>query len=363
MQQIPAKGSLAWSANAVRMVQHQQFPSDAVRRAVLSALVAEAASRSRTTPFEARHRRAMVVGFAPLPAQVPAAAVRSDAFFSDPWWHRSEVKKDLPKLTGPEAAALKTRPDGSKILSETRHAMTLLDGREVAQIRRVLLSPREQRFKEFSFQAKGGAVVSMAEVAPFLPLFGVERIDPKKTPEVIVAEGVAAAEALTGMGLPAVGTLTGALHTPSREALEPLRAFQTIYLWPDNDSIGVRHMERIAQRLHTLGAKTIRVIRWAGPRKGDAADFHEAEVGVRALMKDARVWTADSKVRNRGQLALKSPRVPVSLELPLGVRAPRLSIEPFSRKPSALRRPPPDVAMQRGAAAAATAAKETPDDR
>ena len=165
-------------------------------------------------------------------------------------------------------------------------------------------------------------------------------------------EAVAAAEALIGMGLAGVGTLTGALHTPSREALEPLRAFPTIYLWPDNDSIGVRHMERIAQRLHTLGAKNIKVIRWAGPRKGDAADFQEGEVGVRALMKDARVWKADSKLRNRGQLSLRSTRVPVSLELPLGVRAPRLSIEPFSRKPSALRRPPPDAAKARAAVAA-----------
>lgn len=347
---MPAAESPEWSANVVRMVQKQKILSEAVRRAVVRALVAESAARLQTTPFEARHRRAMQLGFAPLRALVPAAAVRSDAFFTDPWWHRSEVKKMLPNLT--ESAALETRPDGSKIVSETRHGVKLLDGRDVAQIRRVLLSPRERRSKEFSFQTKDGAVVSMADIAPFLPLFGVERIDPKKQPEVIVAEGVAAAEALIGMGLAGVGTLTGALHTPSREALEPLRAFPTIYLWPDNDSIGVRHMERIAQRLHTLGAKNIKVIRWAGPRKGDAADFQEGEVGVRALMKDARVWKADSKLRNRGQLSLRSTRVPVSLELPLGVRAPRLSIEPFSRKPSALRRPPPDAAKARAAVAA-----------
>ncbi len=355
----PAERSRTWSANSVRMVEQQKFQSNAVRRTIVRALVAEAASRSQTTPFEVRHRRAMQLGFAPLLAHVPAAAVRIDAFFTDPWWHHSEVKKTLPKLTASEAAALETRPDGSKILSETCHRMTLLDGRDVAQIRRVLLSPRQRRIKEFSFQLAGGAVISVAEVAPFLPLFGMERIDPKMHPDVIVTEGAAATEALIGMGLAAVGTLTGALHTPSREALEPLRNFQTIFLWPDNDSIGVRHMERIAQRLHTLGAKNIRVIRWAGPRKGDAADFQEAEVGVRALMKEARVWKADSKVRNRGQLVLKSPRVPVSLELPLGVRAPRLSIEPFTRKPSALRRPPLDQTLTRAAAAAAA----TPADK
>jgi hypothetical protein len=266
-----------------------------------------------------------------VPAQVPASIVRRDAFFSDPWWTHADVRKSDPP-PAPDPAKLVKRPDGSVVLSETVHQISLLDGRKAAQIRRVLRNPRGRRFKEFLIQMETKdkpQQVSMAEVAPLLPLYAVERFDPGTQAEIVVTEGVAAAEALIGMGLAAAGTLTGALHTPTREALAPASRFSPVYLWPDNDSIGVRHMERVAERLWALGARDIRVIRWlGGPRKGDAADFQEAAEGVRKLMEDARKWKPGSSVRYRGQLATHAPRMPVALTLPPGARTPRPAILP-----------------------------------
>lgn len=321
------------------------LPSEAVRRSVIAAMVREADVRSATTPFEKRHQRAIQLGFEPVPARVPAAVLRRDAFFADPWWHRSEVGKPAMQTDRDAADPKKLRPDGSQILSEERHPIALLDGRSVVQVRRVLLSRQKRRFKEFALfetDARGalGNPVTMDAVAPVLPLFALNSVDPKKVSEIIVTEGVVAAEALIGQGFAAAGTLTGALHTPARPALEPLAAFKTVYLWPDNDSIGVRHMERVAQRLSALGARDIRVVKWrGGPRKGDAVDFHEGEAGIRELLSQAQAWKPGARTRNRGQLAIETPVSQTSLHLPLGARPPHGSVEPFSRKPSAIRRP------------------------
>src|SRR5205807_613531 len=85
----------------------------------------------------------------------------------------------------------------------------------------------------------------------------------------------------------------------------------------------VRHMERIAERLKALGESEIKVIRWqGGPRKGDAADFQEGAPGVQAFMEAARNWKAGSSLRNRGQLAINTPRLPVTLGLPRGAHSP-----------------------------------------
>jgi hypothetical protein len=316
------------------------LPSDAVRRSVVAALAREAAAGSASTPFETRHQRAIQLGFAPVQARVSAAVVRRDAFFTDPWWHRSEVRKPAMHADRDAADPKKLRPDGSRVLSEERHPIALLDGRSVVHVRRVLLSRQKRRFKEFALfetDAKGvlGKPVTMDAVASVLPLFALEAVDPKRTPEIIVTEGVVAAAALIGLGFAATGTLTGALHTPTHLALKPLAAFKTIYLWPDNDSIGVRHMERVAQRLSALGGKDIRVVKWrGGPRKGDAADFNEGEAGVRDLLSRAQAWKPGGRTRNRGQLAIETPVSQTSLHLPLGLRPPHVSVEPFSRKPS-----------------------------
>lgn len=99
---------------------------------------------------------------------------------------------------------------------------------------------------------------------------------------VYLCEGEKATDALTGAGLLAVGTVTGASGTPSRAVLEALRGHEVI-LWPDNDgpnaqkpaesSSGQKHMLRIASTLQALDI-AYRWLSWPGaPAKGDAYDY------------------------------------------------------------------------------------------
>jgi hypothetical protein len=123
--------------------------------------------------------------------------------------------------------------------------------------------------------------------AAALPLYGIDRLD--RAGEVIVTEGEKVAAALMALGIPAVGTVTGASGTPGDDALRPLLG-RMVYLWPDADEPGRGHMARIARRLLALGAnpEQVRWIEWPeAPAGGDAADYlaagHDAD-GVRFLM-------------------------------------------------------------------------------
>ena len=124
-----------------------------------------------------------------------------------------------------------------------------------------------------------------------LPLYGIERLG--DATDVTVVEGEKAAEALIRLGLPAVGTVTGASATPSMRALRPL-ASRRVYLWPDNDEPGRAHMRRIAEALAELGCERIFVVNWSdAPEGGDAADFvaHGGTVeDVRKLLASAQPW-------------------------------------------------------------------------
>jgi hypothetical protein len=109
-----------------------------------------------------------------------------------------------------------------------------------------------------------------------LPLYGAHllaRLEPGRT--VAVAEGEKATEALWGLGLDAVGTVTGASSTPGEDALACLLALDAV-LWPDHDPEGSSHMARVAATIIRLGG-SCRLLRWRGAvEKGDdAADFAE----------------------------------------------------------------------------------------
>ena len=102
-----------------------------------------------------------------------------------------------------------------------------------------------------------------------LPLYGIERLGANVT--VVVCEGEKAADALIGVGIPAVGTVTGASSTPNRAALAELGG-RSVVLWPDNDDVGQGHMKRIARGLAGI-ASSVRWADWpAAPPHGDAAD-------------------------------------------------------------------------------------------
>jgi putative DNA primase/helicase len=116
---------------------------------------------------------------------------------------------------------------------------------------------------------------------------------------VLLVEGEKAREAAHELGIPAVGTVTGASGTPGDASLLPLVG-KRIVLWPDNDDDGRRHMDRIAERLTALGqpAEKIQVVVWKdAPPKGDVADVIATGASVddvRALMNAAPQWIAST---------------------------------------------------------------------
>lgn len=172
---------------------------------------------------------------------------------------------------------------------ETRYELRDPDGRLVAvHIRR----DKRDGSKECLWAQPDGSWGLGGRRIADLPLYGVHRLGDE--PAVIVCEGEKATEALIRLGLPAVGTVTGANATPGDNALRPL-VERTVYLWADNDAAGRAHMARIAERLMALGASDLRWIEWsAAPPKGDAADLIAAggtADDVRRLMEEARPWT------------------------------------------------------------------------
>jgi hypothetical protein len=146
-----------------------------------------------------------------------------------------------------------------------------VDGHVVAIHQRWDESPKR---KHFAWRRPGCAAPGLYGLrAADLPLYGTE--DLASWPDgdtVLLVEGEKSRDALTALGRPAVATVTGAKTTPSDEALRPLLRFDVV-LWADNDPDGRAHMERIAGRLVTLGARP-RWLEWPdAPPRGDAADF------------------------------------------------------------------------------------------
>ena len=143
-----------------------------------------------------------------------------------------------------------------------------------------------------------------------LPLFGIDGIGDAQ--QVLLVEGEKAALALQELGIPAVGTVTGAASTPSADVLQDL-AGRIVLLWPDNDDAGRKHMRRIAEALDDIAV--VAWVEWPdAPDKGDAADFvvGRSVDDVRALMASASAVPHVSE-RERSET---SERSPTSADLP-----------------------------------------------
>jgi replicative DNA helicase len=144
--------------------------------------------------------------------------------------------------------------------------------------------------KSFGFRQADGSTGLGGLPKSGLPLYLIDRLDASF---VVIAEGEKAADALVAVEIPAVGTVTGASATPSRDVLAELTGTR-VYLWPDNDAVGREHMERIAALLADVGT-TVRTIDWAdAPAHGDAADFIAAGgtgMDVRALLEAAKPYS------------------------------------------------------------------------
>lgn len=120
-----------------------------------------------------------------------------------------------------------------------------------------------------------------------LPLYRLpDLIAAETTRPVILCEGEKAADALSSIGLLAVATVTGADKTPGDQVLSALDG-REVWLWPDNDEPGRKHMASIALRLRS----DVRWVNWtAAPQKGDAADYVATGgtvEGIRMMLKDA----------------------------------------------------------------------------
>jgi len=127
------------------------------------------------------------------------------------------------------------------------------------------------------------------------PLYNRQRV--AATEKVIVVEGEKCVHALHSVGFVATTSPMGA-GKASYADWSPL-AGKTVYLWPDNDEAGVKHMAEVADILSRLSpAPTVLLIDHvaiaSGP-KADAADYvaelggdqHECEGAILAVLQDA----------------------------------------------------------------------------
>jgi hypothetical protein len=134
-----------------------------------------------------------------------------------------------------------------------------------------------------------------------LPLYGATELNGADA--LILVEGEPAKDAGAGLDIPVLGTVTGAKSVPSDDSLKPLLG-KTVYLWPDNDPDGERHMARIQKRLRALGQppKKIRRIVWNdGPPKGDLADWRATDgtpANLAQLVKQAPAWDSNDEAQN-----------------------------------------------------------------
>lgn len=242
-------------------------------------------------------------------ADAPSSWADQTLALADPWWSKELVLK--PNESSPEPQI-----DEQKLVSQDEVTLTLLDGREIKQVRSVFLTKDGSRLK--TFKARIGQEEFNFDQIPkeLLPLYGLDDEITTNADFVVVCEGFAAAKALMANRIPAVATLTGALETPPTMSLMPLLRKQAIYLWPDNDRVGVRHMHRIAARLKKVGAREIKIIRWKnGPRKGDAEDYLNQNLNFEDLKNEAKSWSVEHAPGSRGSVRLNPGRTPVKLRL------------------------------------------------
>ena len=191
-----------------------------------------------------------------------------------------------------------------------------------------------------------------------LPLYGIHGLD--RSSFVILVEGEKSAEALRTIGLPGVGTVTGASGTPSRRVLAELTGLR-VFVWADADPVGRSHMDRIAAMLVEIAAE-VRIVDWPeSPDHGDAADFIAAGANAAAVL--ALLEAADPFVDGVGPGVV--PSQTLAWEAPMSLdRRDRLPVFPVATLPAWLRlfveaeaeatQTPLDMAAMFGLAALAT---------
>ncbi len=111
-----------------------------------------------------------------------------------------------------------------------------------------------------------------------LPLYRVELLpDNPKGVNIYLTEGEKACDVLIDQGRHAVATVCGANTIPNDDILYQLLGWKQVYLWPDADDPGRKHMEMITKRLWIVGIEP-KLIQIPNAKKGDdAADYFAEE--------------------------------------------------------------------------------------
>lgn len=220
---------------------------------------------------------------------------------------------ELSPLGGVMANSRQPRPDGRpprRLLGTVRHELRDEAGSLVAvHVRK----DYDDGSKDLPWERPDGSNGLGGLPIDTLPLYGVHELGDAAA--VVLVEGEKARDALARLGVPAVGTVTGAKSCPNHDSLRPLVG-RDVILWPDADDEGQGHIQRIAERLLALGQapERLRRIAWHdAPPKGDAADFVAAggtAEAARALIAEAPGWES----------------VPEGAVTPGGVPGPRLIV-------------------------------------
>lgn len=306
-------GKRAAAAKKIQRTMH----AFANRQAILLA------SESSLRP---RHVRALNgLGVSARAGKIPRSMIAGNQKEKDPWWSDEDVRKfDVPANVS-SIVPSSAEAGSPRVIDEKVKTIKLLDGREVKAIRQVLYDPKTRtRSKRYWTEKEDGSRVDFDAIPKnLIPLYRIDEANIDETTTVVVVEGTPATDRLRELGFEAVGTMTGAFMSPSERAMAPLLDAKNVILWPDNDSVGAQHMQKVARRLSGMGVKDIRIARWrGGPRKGDAADFEGSADDVRELLRQARTWSKSDPVSTDGVVHLRRFGYATQLRLPSRLKPP-----------------------------------------
>lgn len=140
-------------------------------------------------------------------------------------------------------------------------------------------------------------------------LYRIDDVIASGAERVVLTEGEKAADALHALGVPAVGSVTGAAAIPCRDALLALSGLDVV-LWPDADDPGQQHMGRIAAELVGVARSVARVEPPAdAPAGWDAADA--APDQARRLIAQAR--PGETTPASMGPVIVPAPSAPMGV--------------------------------------------------
>jgi hypothetical protein len=203
----------------------------------------------------------------------------SDEFFDEP------PELEPPEWAEPIPISAHRTMDAPEVAQPPAEQVTRYEIRDAtgAHIATHVRHDYRGRPKTFTWQLPDGTYGLGGIATSDLPLYGAHKLGDWHG-LIVIVEGEKKADALCAVGIPALGTVTGSSGTPGALALGELSG-RLVYLWPDNDAVGRRHMERVSAGLRG-GAASVRWVEPPADRPAgwDAADAL-AEPGGRELVQ------------------------------------------------------------------------------